>query len=53
MELFGARALIRPRCGGARHMLAMITDPEIIRRILLHLELSPDPLPIAPACFMS
>ena len=30
-------------------MIAMITDPVIIRRILLHLKLPPDPLPIAPA----
>jgi hypothetical protein len=30
-------------------MIAMITDPPTIRRFLLHLELPPDPLPIAPA----
>jgi hypothetical protein len=30
-------------------MIAMITDPQVIRRFLLHLELPPDPLPIAPA----
>jgi hypothetical protein len=30
-------------------MIATITDPAIVRRILLHLKLPPDPLPIAPA----
>ena len=30
-------------------MIAMITDPLVIRKFLLHLKLPPDPLPIAPA----
>jgi hypothetical protein len=48
-RVFGTRVLICPRCGAARHMIATITDPAIVRRILLHLKLPPDPLPIAPA----
>lgn len=48
-RVFGTRVLICPRCGAARHMIAMITDPAIVRRILLHLKLPPDPLPISPA----
>ena len=30
-------------------MIAMITDPLVIRKFLLHLKLPPDPVPIAPA----
>lgn len=48
-RVIGKRVLILPRSGAARHMIARITDPAIIRRILLHLKLHPDPLPIATA----
>ena len=48
-RVLGTRVLPCPRCGAARHMIATITDPAIVRWILLHLKLPPDPLPIAPA----
>jgi hypothetical protein len=36
-------------CGNRRQMIALITQPEVIRRILVHLGLPPDPPPLAPA----
>ncbi len=39
-----------PRCHqGTLRLIAAITDPPIIRRILTHLKLAADPPPIAPA----
>ena len=36
-------------CGGRRELIALITHPVVVRRILRHLELPSEPLPIAPA----
>jgi hypothetical protein len=38
-----------PDCGGARKLIAMITDGLVSRRILEHLELQSSPTTIAPA----
>jgi len=35
---------------GTLRLIAVITQGEVIRKILRHLKLSPDPPPIAPAC---
>ena len=37
------------RCQSRRHMIAVVTDPLVILKFLMHLKLPPDPLPIAPA----
>ena len=42
-------------CGGKLKFVAVIEQPEVIEKILTHLGLSPQPLPIAPArraCFV-
>ena len=49
MRVFAKDVLACPRCGSRRHMLAAITDGLVIRRILTHLGLPTEPLPIAPA----
>jgi hypothetical protein len=38
-----------PDCGGARRLIATITDELIVRRILNHLDLPSSPTTIAPA----
>jgi hypothetical protein len=39
-----------PRCqSGVLRLIAAITEPPVIRRILSHLKLAADPPPIAPA----
>ena len=49
MRVFAKDALACPRCGSRRHMLAAITNGLVIRRILTHLGLPTEPLPVAPA----
>ena len=49
LRVFLEDVLCCPRCRSRRHMIAMITDPLVIRKFLLHMKLPPDPLPIAPA----
>ena len=36
-------------CGGRRKLIALITEPRVVRRILRHLELPHEPPPVAPA----
>jgi len=48
-RVFAKDVLKCPRCGSRRHMLAAISDGRTIRRILAHLGLPTEPLPIAPA----
>ena len=48
-RVFAVDVLRCPRCGSRRRMIAMITDPATIQRILSHLRLPTKPLPIAPA----
>ncbi len=51
-RVFAKDVLKCPRCGSRRHMLAAISDGQMIRRILVVLRLSglpTEPLPIAPA----
>jgi hypothetical protein len=42
-------ALRCPKCSAALVVLAFITDPRIVRKILTHLKLPAAPLPLAPA----
>jgi len=35
-------------CGGRRKVLAFLTDPHVIRKILDHLGLATEPPPLAP-----
>ena len=37
------------QCGGRRRLIALITDPLVVRRNLRHLELPSEPPPIASA----
>ncbi len=37
------------RCGGTRKLIALITEPRVVRRILCHLELPSEPPPMANA----
>ena len=48
-RLFAVDVLTCPHCGGARRLIAMITDGLVVRRILDHLELPSSPPLIAPA----
>ena len=45
---FAVDVLACPRCKGRRHFVSVITDPAVIRRILEHLKLPTEPLPLAP-----
>ena len=49
MRVWSKDVLKCPRCGSRRLMLAAITDGPTITRILAHLGLPTEPLPIAPA----
>jgi len=42
-------ALLCPKCGGRRKVLAFLTNPEVVRKILLHLGLETAPPALAPA----
>lgn len=46
---FAQDVLRCPRCGGRRHRIATITDPLVARRILRHIGVRHEPLPLAPA----
>ena len=46
-RVFGVDILRCPRCGGRRHMIAQITDPFAIRKVLGHLDLRTEPLELA------
>ena len=48
-RVFGHDVLRCQRCGGRRRLIALISDPFIVRRILTHLGLPAQPPPIAPA----
>jgi hypothetical protein len=41
--------LSRVRCGGRMEVIAAVTNPQVIRRILAHLGLPPRAPPVAPA----
>jgi len=46
---FGEDVLSCSRCGGRRRVLAYITDPSVVRTILVHLHLPSTARPISPA----
>ena len=48
-RVFAIDALTCPRCGGPRKLIALLTDGLVVRRILEHLRLPTEPLPLAPA----
>jgi hypothetical protein len=48
-RVFAIDALVCPRCGGPRKLIATLTDGPTVRKILEHLGLSADPPPLAPA----
>jgi hypothetical protein len=48
-RVFAIDVLTCPHCGGARRLIAMITDGDVVRRILEHLELPCAPPEIASA----
>lgn len=48
-RVFEAEVLRCPRCGGRRRILAFLTDPEVVLRILSHLGLPTSAPPVAPA----
>jgi len=47
-RVFYLDALLCPKCGGRRKVLAFLTDPEVVRKILLHLGLETAPPALAP-----
>jgi len=49
MRVFFIDALTCPRCATSMQVLALISDPQVVRKILLHLGLSADMPPTAPA----
>ena len=48
-RVFAVDVLTCPDCGGARRLIATITDGLVVRRILDHLELPSSPPTITPA----
>lgn len=46
---FAVDVLRCPKYGGRRHRIATITDPIVVRRLLLHLGLRAEPPELAPA----
>jgi len=48
-RVYRAEVLVCARCGGPMQLLAFLTDAEVVRRILAHLDLPWAPPPIAPA----
>ena len=46
---FAVDVLTCPRCGAPRRLIAVITDPRVVRSILERLGLPPEPPPRAPA----
>jgi DNA-directed RNA polymerase subunit RPC12/RpoP len=49
MRVFAKDVLKCPRCGSRRLMLAAITDSTTVKRLLAHLGLPTEPLPVALA----
>ena len=48
-RVYEAFPLACPNCGNAMGLIAFITEPVSVARILKHLELPPTPPPLAPA----
>ncbi len=48
-RVFSIDVLHCTHCGGRRKLIAFITDPAVIRRILGHLKLATEPPAVAPA----
>ena len=48
-RIYEVLPLLCPACGGQMKILAFLTDPPVVRAILLHLELPHLPPPISPA----
>jgi hypothetical protein len=48
-RVFALDVLRCDRCGGPREVIAFLTDPEVVPRILVHLGLPSTPPPLAPA----
>jgi len=48
-RIYEVLPLLCPSCGGQMTILAFLTDPPVVRAILLHLELPHLPPPISPA----
>ena len=48
-RVFDVDVLQCHHCGNRRQLIALISQPSVIRRILEHLGLSADPPPLAPA----
>lgn len=48
-RVFAVDALVCPRCAGPMTVLAYLTDPDVLCKILLHLGLPTTPPPLGPA----
>lgn len=48
-RVFGTEALVCPDCRGPRRLLAFLTDPPVVQKILAHLGLPTVPPPLAQA----
>jgi hypothetical protein len=48
-RIYEVLPLLCPACGGEMKILAFLTDPPVVRAILLHLDLPHRPPPLAPA----
>jgi hypothetical protein len=48
-RIYQVLPLLCPACGGDLRILAFLTDPPVVRAILLHLDLPHRPPPLAPA----
>jgi len=49
LRVFSANALVCPKCSSPMVVLAFISDPPVIIKILKHLRLPTEPPPVAPA----
>ncbi|MFQ5538750.1 MAG: transposase [Gemmatimonadota bacterium] len=48
-RIYEVLPLLCPSCGGEMRILAFLTDPPVVRSILVHLDLPHRPPPVAPA----
>jgi hypothetical protein len=48
-RIYEVLPLLCPACGGQMKILAFLTDPPVVRAILLHLDLPHRPPPLSPA----
>jgi len=48
-RIYEVLPLLCPSCGGQMRILAFLTDPPVVRSILIHLDLPDRPPPVAPA----